>query len=51
MPYDFTHIWNLRKQVNKEEIRHTKTQTLNYREQMFTSGEVGEVMGQIGEGD
>ena len=34
MPYDFTHMWNLRNKTNeqREKKRETKKQTLNYRE-------------------
>ena len=37
IPYDFTHMWNLRNKTNEERKRErekkTKEQTLNYREQ------------------
>ena len=38
MPYDFTHMWNLRnktskKRGKKKKERQTRKQTFNYREQ------------------
>ena len=37
IPYDFTHLWNLRNKTNEQRggkgEKQTKKQTLNYREQ------------------
>ena len=55
IPYDFTHMWNLRNETkgkkNNNKTRPTNKQTLNYREQVVIIREVGRVMGEIGKGD
>ena len=57
MPYDFTHMWNLRsKQISKGE-KKSETDKLRNRlltienKLMVTRREVGEGMGQIYDGD
>ena len=44
IPYDFTHVWNLRNKTNEQrqkKERLTKKQTLNYREQTCGSQKGG----------
>ena len=54
-PYDFTHVWNLRNQINeqKEKERDKPRNILLTIENklMVTRGEVGGQMGEIGDGD
>ena len=52
IPYNFTHMWNLRNKTNKEKKGQTKKQILKYREQISgyqRRGKQGK--GEIGEGD
>ena len=44
IPYDFTHMWNLRNKINEQrekKKRPTMKQTLNYREQTDVTRGVG----------
>ena len=44
IPYDFTHMWNLRKKTSKhwgKRKRQTKKEILGYRELMVTRREAG----------
>ena len=56
MPYDFTHMWNLRNKTSKgrkkEKEKPTEKQTLNYEEQTngYQRGGGGR-MGETGEGN
>ena len=56
IPYDFTHLWNLRNKTNKQrrkKEKDTNQETLLTTENkvMVTRGEMGRGMDEIGDGD
>ena len=54
MPYDFTHMWNLRNKTKGQRKRETnqanRLLTIDSK-QMVTRGEVGGGLGETGDGD
>ena len=52
MPYDFTHMWNLRNKMNKGKWDKPENRLLNIENKLLViRGEVGEGMSEIGEED
>ena len=56
IPYDFTHMWNLRNKTNEQRKKRERDKPRNglltiENKPMVTRGDVGEGMGEIGDGD